>query len=179
MSHILALDPSSKMGWARWRPGMDAPVSGCKLLDAKRLGTRAHEAREWLRITIISNDIDLVVRETRLVSMGQTNAFADPWLYYLQIMIEEVAHALGVPVEDAPVQSWRKVFLGAAVAPKHIVKDRRRNWWKRQAIARCGELGWPVKTDDEAEACGILYWIRCQHDPQFAANSIGLFARAH
>ena len=159
---------------------MERPVSGVAVFEPSgKPGTRFREARQWLVRAIQSNGVEIVVKEGSAgPMMGNTNAAALEFLAYLHGMTAEVCSTLGVDLFDFPIQSWRVLALGTARVPKHIAKDRRRSWWKRQAIARCQELGWTVKTDDEAEACLIAHAYRLKTDRTYAINATPLLAGA-
>lgn len=64
---------------------------------------------------------------------------------------------MGADCVSVNQSTWRKAFLGNGRADK---LDARR---------QCDLLGWNVKTDDEAEACGVAWWLaghlRRSHSP--------------
>jgi hypothetical protein len=159
---------------------MDRPVSGVAVFEPSgKPGTRFREARQWLVRAIQSNGVEVVVKEGAAgPMMGKTNAATLEFLTYLHGMTLEVASTLGVDVVDMPISTWRSLALGIGKAPKHIAADRRRQWWKRQAIAKCEQMGWPVKGDDEAEACCIAIAYRLRTDRTFAINATPLLAGA-
>lgn len=175
---FLALDLSLSTGWAVYGPGMDRPEYGLAVWDAKRVGTRNREAREWVRQRIIHAEAEVVVKEALPPMQGATNFAAMGTLAYLHGMVEEVCATLHVPCEDIAIMTWRKHFLGTGTAPKGMTAPQRKTWWKRKAIARCEELGWPVKGNDLAEALGIAYAWRLAHDRSFASLDGPLMARA-
>jgi hypothetical protein len=180
MRHMLTLDLSSKTGWARWQDGMDAPASGVRVFEvAGKVGTRYREARQWMQRTIQSAGVEVVVKEGSAGPMlGTTNASATEFLAYMHGMVAEVCSTLDVDLVDMPIPTWRSLALGTSRVPKHIPKDRRRSWWKRQAIARCDELGWPVRSDDEAEALLIAHAYRLRTDRTYAVNTTPLLSLA-
>ena len=64
----------------------------------------------------------------------------------------------GVLVQEARIQSVRKHFLGKHLTardfPSLSAKDSRLEI-KQRVIARCNQIGWQPRSDDEADAMAI------------------------
>lgn len=160
---------------------MDRPASGVVVFEPSgKPGTRFREARQWLVRAVQSNGIEVVVKEGAAgPMMGKTNAATLEFLTYLHGMTAEVCSTLDVGLVDMPINTWRSMVLGTSRAPKHITdSNKRRQWWKRQALAKCEELGWPVRDDNAAEASLIAYAYRLKTDQTFSINSTPLLAGA-
>jgi hypothetical protein len=76
------------------------------------------------------------------------------------------------------MDDWRSHFVGFCRAPKHLSPNERRKHLKSAAMDACAARGWPVETDDEAEACGILDYVLSLDNPSYGAQSSPLFATA-
>lgn len=74
---------------------------------------------------------------------------------------------------------WRKEFIGSK--PGHLAgKDEKRAWYKEQALERCWNRGWPVESEHEAEAAGLLNYGLCVNYPEYAQAWLPLiYARRH
>jgi hypothetical protein len=177
MTKIVALDLSSRTGWARCStdPAGGIVEHGVAEFPPGKLGTRYREARQWLIRLLNEFAPDIVVKEARFLPMGPSSVQSDEFLSYLHGCVAEVTSTLNIPrLVDFSVSEWRNLALGTAKAPKHIPSTQRRKWWKAQAIERCAELGWPVRSDDEAEALLILHAYRIKTDRTYAINATPL-----
>jgi hypothetical protein len=74
---------------------------------------------------------------------------------------------------------WRSEFIGSI--PNHLdTKEERRAWYKAEALRRCEDRGWPVASDHEAEACGVLNYGLCLDYPNYTHSWDPLFyTRSH
>jgi hypothetical protein len=178
MKHCLCLDLATKTGFCRWEDGMDRPVIGVKVFEPSgKVGTRYREARQWLVKMIQTHRVEVVVKEGSAgPMMGNTTAATQELLAYLHGMVAEVCSTLDVDLFDMPIATWRSLALGTSRVPKHIKPDRRRSWWKRQAIERCEQLGWPVTSDDAAEAALIAHAFRLRTDRTYAVATTPLLS---
>lgn len=84
----------------------------------------------------------------------------------------------GIRFIDLSSREWRKHFLGVVRAPKEIPASQRRAWLKKEARKKCIERGWFVKSDDEAEALGVLDCARAMLNPNHGTSTTPLFAEA-
>lgn len=77
------------------------------------------------------------------------------------------AHLAGASVRLVPVQTVRKHFIG---------KGRPDNP-KLATMERCRLLGWPVDSDDAADAVAAWAWGVSTYYPRWSPNSTPLFAK--
>ncbi len=164
--HILSLDLSGSVGWSRWRPGMTLPASGTVSVGRESAGMCFATFRDWLNDQLIGNEVEHLVIEAAFVSVK--TASSAPRLYGLAAICDELCYRrrIGRPERIAPT-AWRRFFLGQAMAPKTVAAKHRRAWLKREAVARCRNLGIDVKSDDEADAIGVLYYERARLIPAY------------
>ena len=179
--HILAIDPGTSMGVARW----EAPAaiwSDTERLEGATVGQRLHHARAYLgrkfaAFEARSRPIDLVVIEdfhATGFARGEGNAKSNEFLTMLRGVLIEVSEAYRVPYAMVPAATWRKTFLGYGRAPK----GSKGFPWKAKAVARCAALGWAPNRHDEAEALGILFHARTRAQPSFGVEATPLFSGA-
>jgi hypothetical protein len=166
--HILSLDLAGQVGWARWREGMENPVYGVVKLPKHSLGQTVASFGDWLNAKIISERIEHIGVET--IFVGKDAISAVERLYALWGRTHEVAYRRGVPIAGVMVGEWRQRFIGARRAPAGLTKPQRRMWLKKQAREECAARGWPVTSDDEADALGILVYERSRLMPTWGAE---------
>lgn len=169
---LLALDPAKRCGWAR----TDGQYIRSGTFDAggDGFGPDAVAFREWLVRKIQTLGVVGIAVETPFSKYGggqKTTDVTERWQHWQHGCILEVAARLSIPVTEVASQSWRKHFLGTGRAPKWVEKRVRREWWKDQAIQRCRLLGLRPKTNDEAEAIGILDYYRAMQNPAYGART--------
>lgn len=151
---ILALDIASKTGWAAG-VAQSVPVTGTISLHGS-IGEKMLTFSTALIALCEEHQPDLIIFEQPIhtvVRNGSSNVLR--LALGLCAAAEMVAHRQGVKPVEAPMQTWRKHFLGVSKAPASVAKSARRKWIKAQSIERCRILGWGTLSDDEAEACGI------------------------
>ncbi len=175
----LALDLGVKTGWARWEPGLSKPVSGtfdCGAKDkAGGYGGRSLAFYGWLLNKIESFEVTHLAIEDELSSFTgkDMNRGNEQWQPAQHRLCEMAATAHQIPYKKIPIQTWRKHFLGRGQAPRGTRNSRA--WFKQQAIQRCKMLGWDVKSDDQAEANGVLDYFRATQSPAYAVQTTDLF----
>jgi Holliday junction resolvasome RuvABC endonuclease subunit len=165
---ILALDLSGQTGWALWSPGFEAPLFGVAKLPKGSPGATFFAFRNWLVGKIVGDQVDHLVIESIFVGQGMVSAL--PRLYGLMGVAQEVAHGRGVSTNVVTVMEWRGAFIGTTKAPKGLEKDKRRLWLKNQTREECANRGWPTKTDDEADALGLLVYERARLFPKYGQD---------
>lgn len=79
-------------------------------------------------------------------------------LYGIRAHAIEICKSLNVPCREVNVQAWRDKIHGRRTAPKGTPNASA--WWKTQALQRCSQLGWPVKSKDAAEGALIAEYLR-------------------
>lgn len=170
---LMALDISTRTGWAYWRDGMPRPHFGTFVSDAP-LGERATLYRRWIVQTLKDQAVSDVFVEGVVPVSGPTNLDVMLWQYGAHVITRQVCHALGIPVEPIGVGTWRSFYIGTSRAPKVDANgtplntpSRRRTWLKRAAIAKSKSLGWMVNDDNQADALGVLFYARHIRDPRY------------
>jgi hypothetical protein len=167
--HILSLDLSGSVGFARWKPGMDKPASGSVSVGRESPGQTMATFRDFLMDQIIANEITHLVIESAFVS--EKNASSAARLFGLAAFADEVAYRRLIgPVERVTAFAWRKFFIGCAKAPTTVAAKHRRKWLKNECVSRCRNLGIDVKSDDEADAVGVLFFERARLLPQYGVE---------
>ncbi len=154
MKAILALDLSKRQtGWALGC-GNESPRTGSRGFEGVHRGAVFSQYLAWLRDRLLSNQPDLVAYEAPILSArakGSTDTLMI--LIGLAAHTESVCAMFAVPVFAVAVPTWRKAFLGHGFPAEP----------KADSVRMCGTLGWKVRSDDEAEACGVLAWAHLNH----------------
>lgn len=165
---ILALDLSSKTGFAIWRPGMEFPQSGVVDMRRNTRGDLFVIFRDWLLEMLIGAKVTHIVREAPFVSKDAMSAV--PLLYGLAAHVEEAGARRKIPVREVAPHEWRKFMIGQSMAPRAVAKNHRTAWLKKQVLDACIAQGLKPKDDNEADAIGLLFFERARLYPQFAAH---------
>lgn len=182
---VLTIDPSSKVGWARWAPGYDRPRFNVVVLgqaDAS-LGGVLSEYRSWLIDQIIVNDIDRICIERFFMNPGKTDQdvlLQQACIYGVTL---EVATGRQIKLHRIDVGTWRSTVLGAIAAPKAIKGGSvRQRWIKDRAMNYCRHRGWNIDAipaairDNAADALCIMEYVRRRIDPSYATAQTPLFS---
>lgn len=176
---LLALDIATATGWGRWDRTLNRPHAGELKLQAKDEAGRYAEFDRWLRATIVANSIDLLAFEEPVPQRtGKTNLNTLLILHGLRTVALLVGKKLNIPMVEVNTQEWRAHFIGQRIAPKTVPVAKRSDWWKKQSIQRCEQLGWAVKSHNAADALGILDFVRARFDRSYGATSGDLFRGA-
>lgn len=176
---ILALDIATTTGWARWDAGLNRPHAGEKKLESKDEARRFAEFGQWLRAKIVADQIEyLAIEEAVPQRNGLTTQSTLLLLHGLRAVALAQAASINIPIMEVNTQEWRQHFLGQRTAPKTVPKNKRSEWWKKQCLKRCDELGWTVKGHNAADALGILDCARAGLDFSYGAGSGDLFRGA-
>lgn len=173
MKSVFTLDLATRCGWAYWDDSLSVPESGVEVFEtARKRGIRNKDARDWLRRMLDYYRPECLFKEAPVVggAAAQTS-----WMMmkgYLHGMAEEVAAGFNISLDEAdPMPSaWRKIVFGYG-----IIKGKNASAeWKRRAIAKCDELGWPVKSHDAAEAMLLAHAFRLRTDKTYAIRDTPL-----
>lgn len=182
MAETLAgVDPSTKPGICILRDGKVIHAAGDSVTGKGWPRGKVNSTfRNWLRSHLVAHQVDAFAIELP-VPMGKiiSNADYHSQSNYFIETAEALAFEINIEMVGVSIQSWRKFFLGAAVAPKappppdHIASHRgkewatkwRKDWFKSQAILRCSKFGVELKSHDAAEATGIAFWLYAQRHP--------------
>jgi hypothetical protein len=107
----------------------------------------------WLR-DALQNRVELVAYEAPILS-ARAKGSADTMMMMIGLaaITEAVCSTKPVQVVSVAVSTWRVAFLGEGYPDDP----------KGRAIAMCSELGWPVGSHDEADACGVWAWAHLNH----------------
>lgn len=151
---ILALDPATHCGWARWRPGMEKPASGAFDLpsgdeDLGRVGYQLHfelaQMHKLERIERLFYEAPIPPSQM----MGQTQLRVTAKVFTIAGHIESFCYAKNIRCRMVGMGAWRRFFVGKGAGEKTAI-------FKSWAKERCRQLGWDIRSHDEADACGIL-----------------------
>lgn len=176
---LLALDIATTTGWARWDSGLNRPHAGELKLKGNTEPARYAEFSSWLRAKLVADQIDHLAIEMPVPQRGgMTNLLTLQTLLGLRALAMSQAGAINIPVYEVNNQEWRQHFLGQRTAPKAVPNAKRSDWWKKQCVKRCEELGWPVKGHNAADALGVLDFMRSTLDFSYGARSGDLFRGA-
>jgi hypothetical protein len=149
-----ALDPATSTGWARWRPGLDRPVSGSFELpsDEDDLGRVGYQLHVELAAMHRVEPIERLFYEAPIPPgklMGQIQLRTIAKVFTIAGHIESFCYAKNIRCRQVGQGAWRRFFVGKGAGEKTAT-------FKTWAIERCRQLGWSVRTHDEADALGIL-----------------------
>ena len=176
--HILAIDPATHTGFARFASGSVSLVSDIVSFD-EELGAFNRQYRRWLTDQIKRYGISEVVIEAAILPTGNTNIVTLKKAYAINMNTHDIAKHLGCSVTEVQNGTWRAHFLCGRMPPKeHRGRGKLSAWYKQAVKQRCAERGWRVRDDNEADALGILDWARAQRDPAYAVHSTPLFEQA-
>ena len=171
-THYLGLDQAPRrIGWALGNPEMSAPLSGVFVMPSvgESTGLMLRMASEWLQSTIAVYHVSHVCFESPFVAGMKSQATLRS-MFALAGAIELVCARAGVNCREVTPFVWRRRFIGTDRAPKQIIGSaRRRQWLKDQAMHACVARAWDVRTDDEAEACGILDYVLACDFPKYGS----------
>lgn len=150
---VLGLDPARTSGWCIMGPGPSGHAPEY-IGSASSARDRADVVGLAMRYAVASADRLAVVYEHHTVGggarwtpdtmMGMGEA-RGRWLEALELAGVPRSHIVGV----TPA-TWRKATLPRC--------GRDRAALKAAALLSCKARGWPVASDDEAEACLIALW---------------------
>lgn len=181
----LGLDQDGgKLPWARGHPAMQRPETGT-------FGLPSWIAPNGQPDLAVPQEgvFEFIFRQAR---EGVTHVISEkPYVGPNGSVVEKlftiraaVAHAClkaDLHWRQVPVAKWRLEFIGVGEAPSFIKPDKeRRAWLKAQAIKTCERREWPVGSEDEAEACGVLNYGLCVDYPEYAQSHLPMFyTRSH
>lgn len=190
----VALDLSkTSTGWAAWEPGWEKPRYGRWVLGSEytsRGGVFAKLHQNLTELHRVLCKVEYLYAEEPINPaqlQGGTTIDTIRIASGLSAHTESWAHAMGVRrFQEFNIASWRSDFIGrvannAAKSKARQLKkagDKRasaRKDLKALTIARCKQLGFAPRTDDEADALGILTYgllISGQTPPWLAAEAL-------
>lgn len=152
----LALDLSSRTGWAHWHPWMSRPEFGVLPLarrDKGNVGPDMEKLRAFLSERHKAFPIKIVFYEGPIKLPTDTL----PWLRFIYAIAGQVdwwAHKINIQCREVAIDDWRMHFLGFKKGGRELLKAA--------AMDACNRRGWKPQNDDEAEALGVLdYGLAC------------------
>lgn len=153
---LLALDLGSACGWCLLRGGVR--VASGTWNFATKPATKRRPARE--RFTEFASQLLACVQEHQVKAIGYDRVFYQPsaavvfggWV----AVVSMVAHSEGCEVLECSSGEVTKIAGVKRLSSKaEPCKVKRRAATKAGLIAAAQARGWPVESDDEAEACFI------------------------
>ena len=144
---VLALDLASKCGVAVGDPNT-IPLCFTEVLGetGTHHGARFAQALRMMNRLIKTYEPGLIVLEAPM-KIARGNKNIEEVLMGLRACVMGIAHMHHIPFEQHDVKTIRKHFIGNG--------SLKRADAKAATIARCGQLGWKVKNDDEADAAAL------------------------
>ena len=150
---ILALDLSTRCGWALGLPG-ERPLAGVWLLPSMSTpGATAAAIIDRLTDMVVGTKPWLIVMEAPLPPQAQTHMLTARLQFGLALAVELVGHWNDIKVLEEKADVVRKAVLGRSRFGKGLTKPA--------VIAWCREQGWEPPDDNAADAL-ILWFHACQ-----------------
>lgn len=159
---ILAFDLATVTGVAIGRP-CEAPTAW----SFKLTGDHAARFGELLRVA------NRLIKERRPEHVVIEAAYVGPdpnvakLLYGLRGVVYSVANLHGLPVGERKASVVRKHFLGESGGKRANAKA--------MVMERCRLLGWPVRSDDEADAIALWSMRASEIDPEHGKQTMRIF----
>lgn len=155
---VLALDIAATTGWAFSDDRIKR--SGARKFGLE-LGEFADGFEAWLLEIIRLYQPELIAVEAPVPVRGKTRLDIQMRSYGAHAIVHKTCRRLNIRLLNVDVGAWRIRFIGRARAPKEIdgkkpKAHQRRAWLKKAAVAECERRDWPVSSDDEADAVGVL-----------------------
>lgn len=144
---VLALDLASKTGVAVGDPNT-IPLCFTENLGevGEHHGARFAQAFRMMKRLIVAHQPALIVLEAPFKTK-HSKMQIEYMLMGLRGCVMGAAHMFHIPFEQHDVSTIRKHFIGHGRLKRADAK--------RATIARCGQLGWKVANDDEADAAAL------------------------
>lgn len=158
MSGILALDISKTgTGWAWWKPGTEKPVVGKWVLGSEYTsdGQTCAKLHQELAAHYLVMPFDRMFSEKPLTETqrdGNSGQHTDI-LNKLSAHAESFAYSYSIPLQLIAIRSWRSPFIG----PQK--RETKGPTLKKLTMARCRQLGFQPRDDNEGDALGILTYV--------------------
>jgi len=166
-----AFDPGMSLGWAYW--SSQRPQS--KLIDLHADCEGAVYLRARSRLLEIINPNDIVGIEAALMPRS-VSIRSRLVLFGIRSAIVAVAYERVARLIEIEPHRWRAHFIRCVTAPKQVPRKHRRAWLKAKAQEEVQRRGWGDVSQDEADAFGILDYLRSSVDAEYAIRTTPLFA---
>lgn len=145
---VLALDLSTRTGWACGRAGAEPDHGVLPLPSAIGHGAIGSSFMDQLYALFQVQHFERVVMEAPLPPVGQTHANTARIQYGLAFVTEVFCDRRSIPVREARPDDWRKAVLGRA---RFGGTDKA----KAACIAWCQAQGWDPQDDNAADALAL------------------------
>jgi hypothetical protein len=159
---VLALDQATKCGWAIGSDDGSPPHGGVWGLPAP--GKDGDTTPLWLQMRnflsskCLGRKPDFIAFEKPVWIEGRATPDNRIHAEGLVCCIEMFAHDNRIECGAIDVHDWHPEFIGARHAPKGMLPEARRKWWKEQSILACSRRMWDCEQNDEiADAMGIWH----------------------
>lgn len=164
---LLAIDPATKTGIAEGAPGEKPRLATLDFGRPDESGPEQIYARAvtWFAKRLRNDVPHMMAIEQPFPSQNHATTLISIGLFGIFVGI---ARTKGIPVREAPIQTWRKYALGVGNLPGHEAK--------RRALILCERLRWLAPDHNAAEAAMIWLWLCGQVDPRKATRPEPLFA---
>lgn len=167
---LLSLDLGMSTGWSLCE-GLGQPKYGTKKFEGALIET-APAFYRWLAAMIADHG----VTEIAIESVIMTEHFNhEERVFSWRTVVFVICGLRNIKLWDVAVNEWRKYYLNGAQPPKGLPSEKRRAWFKKRALEIGAEKGWPCKTDDEAEALGVMDYVRAVKNPTHGIKHAPLF----
>lgn len=168
LSHlpILALDPSRNMGYALWIPEVQRVFHGAWFLgDSGNHGEYYDRFLGSVEALLRQHDLEADLRLRAVIEAPAPGAernhaslqLSEGWAAVLKLWC--FRRKIAQP-DVVYINSWRSYFLAGAIKPKALKGPEATRWYKEQVVLRCNALGLHPKTNDAADAIGILKYLK-------------------
>lgn len=166
------IDPGQALGWAFWGPSSVKPFVRLENVKGRTEGHTYLRVRNFLKGVVQAGD--RIAVEAPVLPEG-VSIQSRLVLFGIRAEVLAIGAELGCVVFEPTSSEWRSWFLGVTTAPRTTPKKARRAWIKARAQQEVQDRGWGDVGPDEADAIGILDWLRQKVDHDYAANSTPLF----
>lgn len=160
---VLALDTSTRVGWAYFESSATAPLCGTfKLpkIDPADYAGRALPLFAWVQTMANLHKPDLIGFESPFIPFGNTTLGTTGHTVRLQIAlataVEMAARSKSIDCLEATTQQCKKALLGFGRMPKIWTKEQKDAWdWKKEMVKAAQARGWSCADDHQADAVGV------------------------
>lgn len=181
---IFSLDLGRVTGFALWDETMTRPMWGKRAFSDK-LHIAQSEFDAFLSKVIAEYRVDTIAVESPYVDPKMISNVERGYMMRGLVFLA-IGRRPAMRLLDVSSSEWRMHFLGLKQAPKQIGasenpkkrQSMRRSWIKKKARDCCEQRGWIVKSDDEADALGLLDYARAKLNPNYGTATTPLFADA-
>ena len=122
---------------------------------------------------IIDNQASFGGQAVKYLKTGGTNFGTIYRIYVLSGHAVELCERLGIELHVVAQQTWRSAFLGVTRAPRGTANGTA--WLKNKAKETCEREGIAIANADEADAVGIVHWLKAYLNPRIASVRDDLF----